>query len=159
MKRIFVPLCSALLFLCGCAGHLVVIRSSDWAPSKKFSVQIKIKQGLSYWEAFQPDSKDRFLYRIKEEFKKTSISVVDSNPDVVLLITDVKIGSFAEGFDVERLVIAAMVDQKEIFRIVYKQRPQMLPDDLFRYFNRPINLEQIATAVARNIARQLLKKN
>lgn len=143
------------LFLPGCAGHPVIVRSADWTPSKKISVQLEVKKDLSYWEMWKPDSKDSVIYGIKKELKKASIPVVDTNPDVVLLINDVKIGNWIGDFEIERLVISARVDNKEIFRVIYNQRQPTLLEDLRMYLDRPAKPEQIAKMLGRELVRQL----
>ncbi len=143
------------LSLSGCAGNPVVVRSADWTPSKKISVQLEVKKDLSYWEMWKPDSKDSVIYGIKKELEKASIPVVDTNPDVVLLISDLKIGNWLEDFEIERLVISAMVDNKEIFRVSYNQRRPALLEDLRMYMDWPANPKQIAKIMGRELVRQL----
>lgn len=147
------------LLLAGCAENPVVVRSADWTPSKKISVQLELKKDLSYWEMWKPDSKDSIMYGIKKELKKASIPVVDANPDVVLLISDVKIGNWLEDFEIELLVISAMVDNKEIFRVIYNQRQPALLEDLRMYMDRPAKPEHIAKIMGRELVRQLLNRD
>ena len=156
MRNLFIILLFlTTLFLSGCAGNPVVVRSADWTPSKKISVQLEIKKDLSYWEMWKPDSKDSVIYGIKKELEKASIPVVDADPDVVLLISDVKIGNWLGGFEVELLVISALVDNKEIFRVSYNQRRPTLLEDLRMYMDWPANPKQIAKVMGRELVRQL----
>lgn len=142
-------------FLSGCAENPAVVRSADWTPSKKISVCLNIRKDLSYWEMWKPDSKDSVMYGIKKELEKAEIPVVDIDPDVVLLVSDVKIGNWLDGFEIEILVISAMVDDKEIFRVSYNQRQPSLMEDLRMYLDRPANPKQIAKIMGRELVKQL----
>ncbi len=155
--RIFfiISLFISALFLSGCAENPAVIRSADWTPPKKISVRLDIRKDLSYWEMWKPDSKDSVMYGIRKELEKASIPVVDIDPDVVLLVSDVKIGNWLEDFEIEILVISAMVDDKEIFRVIYNQRQPTLLEDLRMYLDRPANPKQIAKIMGRELVKQL----
>lgn len=146
---------SAALPLTGCAENPAVIRSADWTPSKKISVRLDVRKDLSYWEMWKPDSKDSVMYGIRKELEKASIPVVDVDPDVVLLVSDVKIGNWLEDFEIEILVVSAMVDDKEIFRVIYNQRQPALLEDLRMYLDRPASPKQIAKIMGRKLVRQL----
>lgn len=154
----FVLLCLSTFFLYGC-GTMSVIRTSDWAVPKPLSVQIRLKEGLSYWPEMQPDSKDRFFYALKKELEKASISVVESKPDIILLITDVKISESSANYsEIERLAVAAIGDEGELFRVVYRQRPPLMPEDLFKYLVPKAGPEEMARTLGRKIIRELKNK-
>jgi hypothetical protein len=156
VRIVFILLLSlTTLFLSGCAENPVVIRSADWTPSKKITVRLDVKKDLSYWEMWKPDSKDSVMYGIKKELEKASIPVVDIDPGVVLLVSDVKIGNWLEGFEVELLVISAIVDNKEIFRVSYNQKRPALLEDMRMYIDWPTNPKQIAKIMGRELVRQL----